>query len=55
MTTTTTATRPVERTTTPTATMPTATIERDPETRLLKKLHATRPALANREARTLRP
>jgi len=48
-----TATRPAVRTTTPTVTVTVApaTIEREPGTTLLKKLYATRPALANRAPR----
>ena len=55
MTTTATATRTVGRPITPTPTVTPASAEREPGTRLLKKLYATRPALAKREARTLRP
>ena len=48
-----TATRPAVRRTTPTVTVSAtpATIERVPGTTLLKKLYATRPALANRNPR----
>jgi hypothetical protein len=46
-----TATRPTARTTTPTTTATPATSAREPGTGLLKKLYATRPALADRDPR----
>jgi hypothetical protein len=55
MTTTATATRTVERPTTPTPTITPVTAQHEPGARLLKKLYATRPALATREPAVVRP